>query len=77
MATNSDATQYSIFDAWGSGPGLEIIAAIGGLIPQVQAAAVAYLASRYCITLRFPYPKNAFFITASPYGPYNRGTGNC
>jgi hypothetical protein len=75
IATSYGTTQAAIIGVWGHGTdSLNLLASIFGLIPQVQAAAAAYVASRYCITLRFPDRRNPFFITASPYGPHNSGS---
>ncbi len=42
--------------------------ALDALIPQVQAAAASFLVSRYCIKLRFPDPRNAYFLPPRPTG---------
>lgn len=80
MATNGEAAKEALRDTWGGSFGAEWISSgflvsLQGLTPQVQAAAASYLLSRYCIRLRFPDPKNAWFVTAGPYGP--RGRNGC
>jgi hypothetical protein len=80
MATRYSQAENAIRSTWvytGGNWGQVILdgLAITALIPQVQAAAASYLLSRYCIKLRFPDPKNAYFLTAAPYGP--RGRNGC
>ena len=69
------ATWYAVYLTKDLGGVLLDGFAIMALIPQVEAAAASYLVSRYCIKLRFPDPKNAYFLTAAPYGP--RGRNGC
>ena len=64
----------AIRGTWGTG-GFDILASGGVLRPQVRAAATTYVHLFYCMTLRFPDPGNAYFITAGPYGP--RGHYGC
>ena len=74
MATSFDKSAVAVLNTWG-GTGAELIFSLAALAPQVQAAAISYVAARYCITLRFPFPQNAYYITANPYGP--RGRNGC
>ena len=71
-----DQSVQALYTTWGGdGSDANIFMAAFSLRPQVQAAATTYFHLLYCITLRFPFPNNAYFMTASAYGP--RGQYGC